>query len=65
MIEVGNNALQSWFKSKKIKSKLYIRDQFIKSVDTFLIIIIADLKIIIQVTCFIYVPHFKNKNKFF
>lgn len=31
--------------------------------DTFLIIIIVELKIIIQVTRFIYVPRFKNKNK--
>lgn len=31
--------------------------------DTFLIIIIVELKIIIQVTRFIYVPHFKNKFK--
>lgn len=29
--------------------------------DTFLIIIIVELKIIIQVTRFVYVPHFKNK----
>lgn len=61
LIEVSNNALVL---SQKIKSKLYIKDQFIKSVDTFLIIIIVELKIIIQVTRFIYVPHFKNKNKF-
>lgn len=60
LIEVSNNALVL---SQKIKSKLYIKDQFIKSVDTFLIIIIVELKIIIQVTRFIYVPHFKNKNK--
>lgn len=58
---MSNNALVL---SQKIKSKLYIKDQFIKSVDTFLIIIIVELKIIIQVTRFIYVPHFKNKNKF-
>lgn len=31
--------------------------------DTFLIIIIVELKIIIQVTRFVYVPHFKNKFK--
>lgn len=60
LIEVSNNALVL---SQKIKSKLYIKDQFIKSVDTFLIIIIVELKIIIQVTRFIYVLHFKNKNK--
>lgn len=58
LIEVSNNALVL---SQKIKSKLYIKDQFIKSVDTFLIIIIVELKIIIQVTRFIYVPHFKKK----
>lgn len=60
LIEVSNNALVL---SQKIKSKLYIKDQFIKSVDTFLIIIIVELKIIIQVTRFIYVPHLKKKKK--